>query len=424
MKKFAEQLKKQSESIRMSVDEKAQLRERLLSFMEYHPMPGGQAVDLKSLVKESKKPLLSLDAWLWGRLVGGFAVMILVVVPALAENALPGETLYPVKVRFNEEVRGAMSSSPYAKIEWETERMERRLAEAQVLSEAGRLTPEAEAEVAGAILEHSAAAKSNIETLRVSDNDEAVMAEIALSSALEVSAEVLTKRDQGESESSTSLLSGAVSEARASLNINDDSLSYDKLFSRVETETTRAHEYLDTLNSSITESERNDIDRRLTDIKIKLEAAAIVRQTDESAAARQVAEALGSTRKLISFMTNLEVRRNVTVEELVPIILTEAEEKETIETKIADAAKLVAVAETQVGTMATSSNDYVAVTETFAQYHVLESEAIEALEAGNLKDAGITRGFLLELAEALRDTMKGLGFETNTNIEGEAGVDQ
>ena len=415
MKKFAEQLKKQSENIRMSLDEKTQLRERLLSFMEYHPMPGSEVVDLRSLAKESRKPVLVWNAWLMGRLATGFAVMILVVVPTLAENSLPGETLYPVKVRFNEEVRGAMNSSPYAKIEWETERMERRLAEAQVLSEAGRLTPETEAEVADAILEHSAAAKSNIETLRASDSDEAVMAEIALSSALEVSAEVLTNRDQDQSTSSPSLLSGAVSEARASLNIDDQTLSYDKLFSRVETETTRAHEYLDTLNSSISESERNDIDRRLIDIKMKVESAAIMRHEDETGAAKQLAEALGSTRKLISFMTNLDVRRNVTVDELVPITPTEAEEKETIVTKLADAAKLVAVAEAQVGTMATSSNDYIAITDTLAQYRVLESEAEAALEAGDLKNASITAGFLLELAEALRDTMIGLGFEAEVD---------
>ncbi len=409
MKKFAEQLKKQSENIRMSLDEKTQLRERVLSFMEYHPMPGSQSVDLRSLVKEPKKPLLVWNAWLMGRVVGGFAVMIMVVIPAMAENSLPGETLYPVKVRFNEEVRGAMNSSPYAKIEWETERMERRLAEAQVLAEAGLLTPEAEAEVADALLDHSAAAKSNIAAIRVNDNDEAVMAEIALSSALEVSAEVLTNRSEGQS--SSMLLSDAVSEARASLSIADDALSYNKLSSRVEIETTRAHEYLGTLNSSISESEKNDIDRRLTDIKMKVESAAVMREDDETAAAKQLAEALGNTRKLISFMTNLEVRRNVTVDELVPITPTDEETKDTLATKLADAAKLVAVAETQVSTMATSSNDYIAITDTLAQYRVLESEANASLEAGNLKDASLNIGFLVELAEAIRDTMVGLGFE-------------
>lgn len=416
MKKFAEQLKKRSERVRMTVEEKSQLRERVLSFMEYHPMPGGQAVDLRKISQTHANRLPAWNGWLVGRLAGGLAVLMMVIVPALAEDALPGDTLYPIKVRFNEEVRGAMNSSPYAKIEWETERMERRLAEAQVLAEAGRLTPEAEAEVADAIKQHSEAAKSNIEVIRANDNDEAVMAEIALSSALEVSAEVLTSR-QSDSASSTSLLSGAVSEARASLVVNDNDLSYDKLFSRLETETTRAHEYLRTLGPAVARGEKDDIDRRLTDIRIKTEAAAVMRKEDETGAAKQLVEALGSTRKLISFMTNLEVRQNVTVDELVPIALTEEERRQTIELKLADASSLVATVEADMGNMATTSNDYLAVSDTVARYRVLETEVAEALAEGDLDGAEVSIGLLLELSQALRNTMVGLGFEAETEAE-------
>lgn len=421
MKKFAEQLKKRSERVRMTVEEKSQLRERVLSFMEYHPMPDGQAIDLRKLSESHTRRLPSWNGWLAARLAGGLAVMVLIIVPALAEDALPGEVLYPVKVRFNEEVRGAMNSSPYAKIEWETERMERRLAEAQVLAEAGRLTPEAEAEVADAIKQHSEAAKNNIAAIRVNDNDEAVMAEIALSSALEVSAEVLTSRQSG-SATSTSLLSGAVSEARASLVVNDSDLSYDKLFSRLEAETTRAHEYLRTLGQAVARSEKDDIDRRLTDIKVKTEAAAIMKQSDEIGAAKQLVEALGSTRKLISFMTNLEVRRNVTVDKLVPIALTDTERLQTLETKLANASSSVTAVEASIVTMATSSNDYLAINDTLARYHELEARAKASLAAGELEKAEEIVGFLLELSQALRDTMIGLGFDLVVKVGQEQGT--
>ncbi len=415
MKKFAEQLKKRSDSVRMTVDEKSQLRERLLVFMEYHPLPGGQAVDLRQISRSQVRVLPAWNPWLMGKMAGGFAVLLMIIVPTLAEDALPGDTLYPIKVRFNEEIKGAMNSSPYAKIEWETERMERRLAEAQVLAEAGRLTPEAEAEVADAIKQHSATAKSNIEVIRASDNDEAVMAEIALSSALEVSAEVLTNRQTDSASSTTSLLSGAVSDARASLVVNDSDLSYDKLFSRLETETTRAHEYLRTLDQTISVSEKDDINRRLKDVRVKTEAAAIMKQADETGAAKQLAEALGSTRKLISFMTNLEVRRNVTVDELVPIALTEEERRQTLEIKLADASGLVAAVEADMINMATTSNDYLAVSDTVSRYRELETEVAEALSAGDLGEAEVTVGLLLELSQALRDTMVGLGFEASSS---------
>src|SRR5690606_12611899 len=126
---------------------------------------------------------------------------------------------YPIKVRFNEELRGAMASSPYQKIEWETERLERRLAEAQLLADSGRLTANAEVEVANAIRQHTEAARASIDTIRQSDNDEATLAEITLSSALEVSAEVWTRREHN-SGAASSTLSGAVSQAKAAISPN------------------------------------------------------------------------------------------------------------------------------------------------------------------------------------------------------------
>ena len=39
MKRFSEQLHKKSESISLKMEEKNALRERLVSYMEYHPLP-------------------------------------------------------------------------------------------------------------------------------------------------------------------------------------------------------------------------------------------------------------------------------------------------------------------------------------------------------------------------------------------------
>ena len=39
MKRFGEQFKKQSDGIRMRTSEKNELRARLVSYMEYHPLP-------------------------------------------------------------------------------------------------------------------------------------------------------------------------------------------------------------------------------------------------------------------------------------------------------------------------------------------------------------------------------------------------
>lgn len=56
-----------------------------------------------------------------------------------AEQSLPGDTLYPVKVSVNEEIRGAFTFSDEARADFEAKRAERRLEEASRLSKEGRL---------------------------------------------------------------------------------------------------------------------------------------------------------------------------------------------------------------------------------------------------------------------------------------------
>ncbi len=51
-----------------------------------------------------------------------------------AEQSLPGDPLYPVKVSVNENVRGAFAFSPEARAQWETHRLERRFDETERLA--------------------------------------------------------------------------------------------------------------------------------------------------------------------------------------------------------------------------------------------------------------------------------------------------
>lgn len=406
MKRFAEQFKKRAEKVRLSAYERDDLRERLLAYMEYHPLPEGRR-NLATGKGQTKKATVPMwqNGWLLGRLMSGVAVLFLVIVPALAEKALPGDVLYPVKVRFNEELRGAMNSSPYQQVEWETARLERRLAEAQLLAENGRLTPAAEAEVAEAIKEHSQAALASIESIKESDTEDAALARMSLSSALEVSAEVWTNMDMESGASST--LSGAVSAARDTVSPSDVQVSYAKLLSRIEAETTRSYEYLQSLNQ-VSEAEKSDIRRRLTDVQVKVDTAAKLKEEDEAAAAKILVEALDSTRKMISFITNLDVRRNVSIEKLVPITPTEAEKGAVVEAKLKDADSIVTEVEAALSRLSSTSNDYVAISATVEQYQSLVLAAEAALNEGNLDEAEVSAAAALELAEALKGTMVGL----------------
>lgn len=412
MKKFAEQLKRRSEKVSLSFFERNELRERVLSYMEYHPLP--KTLGERSIAK--KKVPVFMNGWVIGRFAGVLALMIFIVVPVMAEEALPGDTLYPIKVRFNEEVRGAMASSPYQKVEWETERLERRLAEAELLADSGRLTPDAEAEVAEAIKQHSEAAREGIASIRMNDTDEAALAEIVLTSTLEVRAEVLTKKGSPESATS-SVLFGAVNDA-ATVPIIGETASYKKILSRVEIETTRAYEYLNSLGTVATDVQKSDINRRLVDVKLKIDSAAQIKDEDEEQATLLLTEALRNTQKLISFMTKLEVRQNVTVEELVPIVQTEEEKIEIVKKKLTESSKTISLVESALLQLDSSSNDYIAVAETIEQYHLIEREANTYLEMNELVKAELSAASALEVSEALKEAMLGLGVSFG-EVEGE-----
>lgn len=59
----------------------------------------------------------------------------------VAENSLPGQTLYAVKTRVNEPIQGAMALSNVSQVQWSSQLVDRRLSEAESLAQTGQLTP-------------------------------------------------------------------------------------------------------------------------------------------------------------------------------------------------------------------------------------------------------------------------------------------
>ena len=74
----------------------------------------------------------------------GFAFVLMLTVGAgtsfAAAEALPGDTLYSVKLKVNESVEGALALGTEAKVKLQSKKMARRLEEAEALAAAGRLT--------------------------------------------------------------------------------------------------------------------------------------------------------------------------------------------------------------------------------------------------------------------------------------------
>ena len=343
MKRFSEQFHTKSKSVTLSATEKQELRERLVSYMEYHPLPAElksakqSAVAAKSPILNEAFKTVSFPFALLFKSSAVAAAFVLLVVPFLAEQSVPGDTLYAVKVQFNEEVRSTLTFDSYEKIEWETQRVNRRIAEARLLESEGRLTEAVEAEVAQAVRTHTQNAQKEIQIIREFDAEEATIASIEFDSNLAAQAASL-KEHPAETESvvavatlgrsaSSNLIADAVDESRA-LNEQPNASttpSYAKLIARVEQNTTRLYELSENVKSLNPETAKKVL-RRTQDIDRSVEKAIEKSIENEKEAQDILIDVLQRTQKLIVFMTDLEVSDTVDIQEFIPVVLTNEEE--------------------------------------------------------------------------------------------------
>lgn len=80
-----------------------------------------------------------LNFWQRYSLVGALATVILCVIgvstSVVAEGALPGEFLYPIKVKFNEPLTKITAVTPESEVNWQIKQLDRRLTEVDKLTE-------------------------------------------------------------------------------------------------------------------------------------------------------------------------------------------------------------------------------------------------------------------------------------------------
>ena len=248
-----------AKTIRMRAAERRVLRERLVAFMEYHPV----RVPLQETVSNIDAPrvltsepyfVFRFSSWQFRSFASAFVMFMMVGIPLYAEKAIPGDVLYAMKIRVNEEVKASLTWTPAGKIAWESQRVERRVAEARLLAKEGKLTGEAEASLAATVRQHTNSASREIATLRTTDAEGAAVAQVGLESTLEVQTAVLTN-GAGTSTASTSIgnFVNVVQEAKDGVSAHDPyseaPLSYDRMVVLLESEMTRAHKLYATLKT-------------------------------------------------------------------------------------------------------------------------------------------------------------------------------
>ena len=163
--------------------EKGAIKKRLLEFVKLNPVRIDNLIRLnnrQSLILRPMPIFLAIAL-----LVSGGTVYA-------AESTLPGDVLYPVKVEISENVRGWFKFSAEGKAEWDAERVEKRLEEAEILAAEGKLDEEITARVESWLNSHTERMNARIVKLEEDGKIEvAARLNSRLASSLEIHEQIL-----------------------------------------------------------------------------------------------------------------------------------------------------------------------------------------------------------------------------------------
>lgn len=413
MNSFETDIKKYTDKTRLKTSERHDLKERISSYMEYHPLEK-HVVQYTPISHESYKPFVwpfsihnfSFQKMSSARLAGGFFVLcILVSLPFFAEKSVPGDVLYVIKTGVNETLETQFANSPYEKIELETKLMNRRITEARLLASEGKLTEEVKNQIAETVKGHTTAVQEGLVALREEDAESAAIAEISFNTSLEVQSAVLGADVSIQDNELVNSLLSVVQDARDGVTLSQEthSASYEALIAQVERETTRAFELFTTIKVSATEAEAQDIDRRLSDINRLTEESKQMSDTQREVSVDTLTNTLGLLQKLIMFMSDIDIREAVSLNNLVPVVLTNEERITLAHTNIEELSSLRDVVITRL-TFITESSLLEKSQEALEQVDGFITEANTILSADTDVDIEHVEEIIVQTRELLQDT--------------------
>lgn len=150
--------------VRLNDAERAAIRNSLAAYMRAHPV-GKLPAERHILQRSAGKGFYPLFAYNPMPIAIIIALVLAGGTSFAAKGSLPGDALYPVKIRVNESIRGSFAFSGEAKAAWEAKAALRRLSEAEALAKEDRLDADARARIEANFQAHAQRLKARMTDL-------------------------------------------------------------------------------------------------------------------------------------------------------------------------------------------------------------------------------------------------------------------
>lgn len=192
MEHIIKQLKNGAKHARLSSVEKEEIKSALFHHVRANPVNIQYSIPSPFNIYNFRNKK-SISALVLGGLLMGSSVSF------AAENTVPGDALFPIKIHVNEAVRGATTVTQKAKAEWEIRLVERRLEEVEKLAVAQNVPVEVR-QIAEQNLEHyTERVKNRIAKFENDEDDEDALGTASLlSEVLNTHERIISELEDGD----------------------------------------------------------------------------------------------------------------------------------------------------------------------------------------------------------------------------------
>ena len=203
----------------LAEDERERMRALLADYASFRPVARGGGTSAWAKLTRAAAAALPRPAFAFVTALAMLAATSGATVYA-AEGTLPGDFLYPVKVNMTEPAVSALAPKGEARAAWQMQLAERRITEAAILANEGRLSARTEATLAARFTEaaHAAAADIALEH----DPDLQAVASTSFATRLAAYDQVLARTDHLSRASTEGDIQAAIRVAIASWEENED----------------------------------------------------------------------------------------------------------------------------------------------------------------------------------------------------------